>query len=395
MSSQIGIGFSSHLDAEQAATEAILQAQIGLGSPNIDLIILLSTIHYDPQTVIQSIHQTIHCKKLIGCSTAGIILSESVQTRGIAILAMVSDDIHVGISSIENLDKINLEDAGKELARNILSDFGPHSRQIFLSFIDGQIADYSSLLKGLQGIFGNIFPIIGAGSSDDLRLEKTFQFYQNHTSRYSANGLILGGQINVGIGAGHGWRPLGKPRIITKTEKNIIKEIDGKKAALLYEQYFEDKALDLYSTGLNQMTILYPLGVYIEGNKEYLLRNAIQGLEDGSIICQGDVPSGAEVHIMIGNKESCRNAALEAAQEAKKNLFGKPAKLVIIIESMARLKLLGRMAHQEIAIIKQIFGATTPLLGMYSNGEICPFESVDKFKKPLIQNESIVILAIG
>ena len=98
---------------------------------------------------------------------------------------------------------------------------------------------------------------------------------------------------------------------------------------------------------------------------------------------------------MIGNKESCKQAAFEAAVEAQKNLLGKKAQLVIVIESMARLKLLGRGAINEITRIRQVFGEETPIFGMYANGEICPFESVEKIKKPYLQNESIVVLAIS
>ena len=62
---------------------------------------------------------------------------------------------------------------------------------------------------------------------------------------------------------------------------------------------------------------------------------------------------------------------------------------------MARLKLLGRIAYQEIKKIRNVFGGDVPIFGMYSNGEICPFQSSHGYKKPHIQNESIVILAIA
>ena len=62
---------------------------------------------------------------------------------------------------------------------------------------------------------------------------------------------------------------------------------------------------------------------------------------------------------------------------------------------MARLKLLGRMAYEEIKSIKNIFGENVPLIGMYTNGEIGPFQTVEKFRKPYLLNESIVILAIS
>ena len=43
----------------------------------------------------------------------------------------------------------------------------------------------------------------------------------------------------------------------------------------------------------------------MEEANQYLLRNIIDILEDGSIVCQEGVPEGAEVHLMISNKDSC------------------------------------------------------------------------------------------
>lgn len=205
----------------------------------------------------------------------------------------------------------------------------------------------------------------------------------------------MGGHMSVGVGNHHGWRPLGKPRTIDQAERNIIKTIDGKRAYSIYEEYFGEESHGLRAHQLGQMALLYPLGIFVEGSKGYLLRNAIDIQEDGSIVCQGDIPEGAEVHMMIGNKDSCKQAAQKAAQEAQQNLLGKQPKLVIIIESMARLKLLGRSAYQEILKIREIFGLKVPIIGMYANGEICPLQSTEKFKHPHVQNESIIILAIS
>jgi len=222
-----------------------------------------------------------------------------------------------------------------------------------------------------------------------------FQIFQNNVLTNAATGLIIGGNANIGIGCYHGWRPLGKPRIIDKAEGNVINIISGKKASSLYQEYFGEDFKNLHSNRFDQASILYPLGIFVEGSHEYLLRNAIRVRDDGSIVCQGEVPQGAEVHIMIGNKESCKQAAISAAEDAKKNLLGKEPKLIIIFESMARLKLLGRVAFEEIENITEIFGTQVPLIGMYANGEISPFQTIEKFKKPYLLNESIVILAIG
>ena len=395
MTTHIGIGFSQSIDAETAAREAAFHSKTNLNADQTDIALVFSTIHYNPNETLPALREILNETKIIGCSTAGIILSTSIETRGIAVLTINSDEIKFGVGFVDGLNTQDLYRSGSILARSTLSDFGRHSRQAFMFLVDGRLENNSILLKGIQEIFGNVFPILGAGSCDDFHFAETFQMFQDHVLTNAATGLIIGGHAGVNVGCQHGWRPLGKPRIIDKAEGNIIKTISGKKASSLYEEYFGDETKGLHSGLFGQMSILYPLGIFVEGSNEYLLRNTVNIQPDGSIVCQGDVPEGAEVHIMISNKDSCKQAAIDAAEEVKKGLLGKKPKLILIFESMARLKLLGRMAFEEIENIKHIFGESVPIIGMYSNGEICPFQTVEKFKKPYLLNESIVVIAIS
>ncbi len=395
MATHIGIGFSQSTDAETAAKDAAFDAKTNLNTDKIDIALVFSSIHYNPHQTVPVLRTILNEAKMIGCSTAGIILSQSIETQGIAVLAISSDEIKFGTGFVDKLNKQDIHRAGNILARDTLTDFGRHSRQVFMFFADGHLENNSVLLKGIQEILGNVFATLGAGSCDDFRFEETFQIFQDTILTHAATGLIIGGHSTVGVGCHHGWRPLGKPRLIDKAEDNVIKVINGKKASDLYEEYFGDDAKDLQSTRFAQMSILYPLGVFVEGSDEYLLRNVVSVHGDGSIVCQGNVPEGSEVHIMIGNKESCKLAATKAAEDAKKELGDKKAKLVLVIESMARLKLLGDEAFEEIENIKHVFGASVPIFGMYANGEVSPFQTMEKFKKPYLLNESIVIAAIS
>jgi hypothetical protein len=395
MDTPIAIGFSNKLNSVQAAQEAAINAQNQIGDLPITLAIVFSTIHYDPHQTLPAINQILNTQKTIGCSTAGVILSDDIHTRGIGILLFASPQMNIGISAVDRISSQDRTAVGHFLAQQALSQFGGGARSVFLLFVDGNSGGSSILLKGLQEVLGNVFPIVGAGSCDDFHFQENFQFFQNYVLKDSAVGVILGGHVSIGVGGRHGWRPLGKPRVIDNVDGNIIKSINGKKATSIYEEFFGDDVESLYSTQLGRTAIIYPLGIYIEESPEYLLRNAVSILPDGSILCQGDVPLGAQVHLMIGNKDSCLLSAKEAAQEAQRNLFGRPAKLVIMIESLARLKLLGRNAFDEIKEIKKVFGPDIPIFGMYAFGEICPFQSVDEIKKPYLQNESVVVLGVG
>lgn len=396
MATHIGIGFNNDLDPETAARGAAVSAKSQLKGKKIHLTLIFSTIHYPPQKTLPAIQETLNTKTIVGCSAAGVILSESIETRGLAILTVNSDDLQFGIGSVNNINSQDVREGGLLLARSSIMDFGKHGRQAFVFFVDGFMRNHSLLIKGIQEVLGNVFPILGAGSCDDFHFKQSFQIFKGSILKNAAVGLILGGPTHgVGVAGRHGWKPLGKPRAVTRAEDNVIQEIDGHKAVRIYEEFFGREIENLHAGRLGRIAVLYPLGIYVEGSREYLLRSIVDLLPDGSIVCQGDIPQGARVHMMIGNKDSCLLAAEEAALEARRNLLGKKAQLILVIESLARLKLLGRMAIEEIQRIKRIFGEQIPVFGMYGNGEVCPLQLTEGIKKPHFQNESIVILAIS
>ena len=403
MSIQIGIGFSQEANISEAAIKAASQARDQIyfqnkelaKPPPIDLAIVFNTIHYNPLETLLNIRKVLPQVKIIGCSTAGIILSDFISLRGIGVLAISSDEMKFGIAAIPDLKTQDLRQAGITLAKNVMADLGLHRRAAFIMLMDGLFNISSPIIKGLHEILGNVFPIFGAGSSDDFHFRRTFQYFQDKYLSNAAVGLLLGGQIKVGYSCKHGWKPLGKPRFINQVEDHIIRSIENKTAIQLYREYFPDEVKNLKLSPLGQLTTHYPLGIYIEEEKEYILRNAVDILPDGSIVCQGEIPENSEVHIMIGNKESCRQAAAEAAMEARASLQGRPPKFALIFEGIGRLKMQSRFAFKEIQAIKGILGNNTPIFGMYSHGEIAPLKSEENIRKTHFHNESIIILTIG
>ena len=395
MATHIGIGFSRKSSAALAAQEASILAKKQAQQQYFDLAIVFSTSHYNPADTLESIRQNFKQTKIIGCSTAGIILPERVETQGIAVFAIKSSEIKFGVGSAQNLTPENFYQSGKQLVQNTILDFGPNRRQLFVLLTDGLLENNSIVLKGIREAFNNIVPIVGAGSVDDFRFQKTFQFCQDQSLTNSAVGLLMGGEMKIGLGLKHGWKPLGKPRIIDKAQGHIIKTIDGQKASSVLEEYFGENIRKLSSKQLSRMTMLYPFGIYVENERVYLLRYVLDILDDGSIVCQGDIPEGARVHIMLGNKDTCQQAAMEAAQEVRHLLLGKLPKFFIVFESSARHKLLGKGTLLEIQMIREILGYTTPMIGMYSYGEIGALKSIDYMAEPYLQNQMILILAIA
>ena len=187
---------------------------------------------------------------------------------------------------------------------------------------------------------------------------------------------------------------MGKPRYVTKSNGNIIYEIDGKPAVTIYKEYLAAD-LSLLRRELKRISILYPLGIYLPGEEEYILRNIFSIETDGALVFHGNIPEGSLIRLMIGTKESCLGATQDAADEAKKGLAGKQANFVLVFNSVSRYILLGRQVNKELEIIKERFGEETPIAGIYTYGEQAPLKAIDYHGRAYFHNQSIEILAIG
>jgi len=62
---------------------------------------------------------------------------------------------------------------------------------------------------------------------------------------------------------------------------------------------------------------------------------------------------------------------------------------------LARHKILGNAAFNEIQSIKNVLGFSTPIIGMCSYGELGPFGVMDNIKNIYLHNENILIVAIS
>ena len=148
------------------------------------------------------------------------------------------------------------------------------------------------------------------------------------------------------------------------------------------------------------MAITYPLGIKVPEIEEYLIRDPITVNEDGSITCAAEIPEGSEIRLMIGSKEKAVEAAQEAAHKMMKEFEvdkTKP-KFMLMFNCIAREKLFGQKAIDEIQAVMKIVGEDVPLLGFYTYGEQAPIGG--EIRNPekintLFYNETVVMFAVG
>jgi len=389
----VGVGLSTEKDIGRAVKEVMQQARATINKESIDLALVFSSTEYANPLTTKIISNLVGSAPVIGCSGAAIISNKGIFRNALGLMLLsLPKSVFLNTANIQNIHTKTALTSGEELGEKLLHGFKGLRRDFGLFFTDGLIEEESNLILGLQEKLGTSFPIIGASASDNLEFVKTYTYFNQDVTNDSACGIIWGGKLQFGWGIKHGWKPLGKPRLITKSKANVVYEIDGLPAAKVYEDYFSRDIAGLRKE-LKRISIFYPIGIYLKDEEEYLLRNIHMVENSGALIFQGNVPEGSQIRLMIGTKESCLAATKQACDQTKNWLGGKNSSFAIIFDSISRYMLLGRQAIKEIEIINKEFN-NIPILGLYTYGEQAPLKATNYQGRAHMHNQTITILGI-
>ncbi|MBN2097736.1 MAG: FIST C-terminal domain-containing protein [Candidatus Omnitrophica bacterium] len=393
MAIRAGVGTSENTDPFQAGKEAAAKLCLNAQEDFFDLLLVFASAKFDPQKLLAGIRSVSPDIPLIGCSSAGEITSRGVSSSSLAIMGIKSDSLRFATGLGCGL-KADARAAGHHCAQEAIKT-RLSNRHVFIMFPDGLTANGADLIRGAQEVLGTSFPIVGGSSGDDFLFEKTYQYYRNQAYSDAVAGILLGGDALLGIGTRHGWHAIGKEHRVSRARGNIIEKLDGKQAIKLYRDYFGEQAEDLRKLSWAKIGTIYPLGMAIPDERENLIRYAFKATEAGSLVCAAEVPEGSLVRLMIADKEGVLTAAREAALEAKAALKGAKIKAAIIFDSVARKRILGRLAKEEINVIKKALGEPCPIIGFYSYGEQAPLRAQRYIGKSYFHNETVVVLCLA
>ena len=399
MALRAGVGTSQNEDAYRGAYEACKTAMRKMGGDTANLVVAFASVVFNQEEVVRGIRNASGKAPLVGCTGAGEITNEGPTQKSISVMAISSDAISFSTGVGKDIKK-DARQAGRDVAEDVKARVTGTLRT-FMMFPDVLIGNGADIVRGVLDVFGAHFPVVGGAAGDDFLFEKTYQYLNDEVMSGAVVGIGISGKFSMGIGVRHGWIPIGVPMKVTKSEGAVIHELDNRPALSIYEEYFgEEKAKILKKEPLAKMAITYPLGLKVPELDEYLIRDPISADEHGSITCAAEIPQGSEIRLMIGSKEK----AVEAAEEAARKLMaefekdGTKPKMLLMFNCIAREKLFGQKANEEIQAVMEIIGKEVPLLGFYTYGEQAPIagEIRDAAKiSSRFYNETIVMFALG
>jgi hypothetical protein len=393
MTTQVGASFSQLDNPIEAGRQAAQQALEPLAGQAPHLVILFSTTDMDQDQALKMLAEVRAVTgeaPLIGGYSPGVIVSQGTFTSGVAVAAFRSDEIQVVTDLIPGISQNPARD-GRGLVRRLRAQRkGMHraSNELLLTLLDTQ-QDDRLVVEAVGDELGPLCRLIGARIMDPSGKISHSTSLNGEAYQGAVVAALLLTPGPVGVRGRHGYKPLGRPLVVTRSEGNVVYELAGRSAYQAYIEQFPDHP-DLTLEDFGAFAMLHPLGVPQMG-REYIIRDPYHARPDGTLDCAGPVPENAVVRIMDGDRKTMIQAAREAALEAMQLLKGRRPLLALISDCISRLEYLGDAAQEEVAVIREVIGAETPLIGLFSYGEV----GAQSDGPPTVHNKTVVVGIIG
>lgn len=319
-------------------------------------------------------------------STAGEINNKKVSENSIVANAVEFDSpkSRIKYNSINLTNYESSTEAGKELVKELIED----DLKLILLFSDGQLVNGSELVEGVNQVVNKSIPVTGGLAADGSNFNKTLVGINDDIKEGNVVAIgLYGDKINVGFGSKGGWGQFGPERIITKSNKNVVEEIDEKNAVDLYRLYLGKDADDLV-----RKSFYFPISIKDETEENSIVRTILSIDEDKKTMTfAGNMPQGSKVRLMKFNTDNLLHASTEAMFDSQKGLPTNNS-LSILITCIGRKVVLNRRFDNELEAAQE--GWENPnavYTGFYSYGEIAPFPG---FIKCELHNQTMTITTI-
>ena len=306
-------------------------------------------------------------------TTSGEIIDDSVLEGTVVLTAIEFEKSSVVIKR-SNINDFKNNDY--KLGESLMAEFPKENLKHLFIISEGSSVNGSALISGLEKVKNTSISLSGGLCGDDGRFERTLASYNENPKEGEIIAIgFYGETLEITSSNYGGWTPFGPERIITKSEGNVLFELDGKPALDLYKTYLGEKANELPKSAL-----LYPLSVRIEEDSEPLVRTILNIDNDkNTMILAGDMPEGSKVQLMMSSVDDIVSGAIHAAELAMKGREKNP-ELALLISCIGRKLVMDQRTEEEIEEVKSVIGNDTFISGFYSYGEMAPFSGQKECK---------------
>lgn len=389
-----GVGTSHNHDPHAAGREAVEQALKSAGITKPDLILMFATIGYDQPAVLAAVRKAAGGAPVCGCSAEGTIARDEVDESlfSIVVMAIASDELRFDIGLVSGL-KADSAEVGRTIAKTIQPLLKSDTLGLFI-FPDGLTINFEQLQAGIEDHLklDRLFPLLGGTAGDDFAMKQTYQYCNDQVVSDGVAWALILGRARLAWAVNHSCLPMGVQHTVTRSEKNVIYEIDGRPALDFVKNYLTEEEIANWGKAAGHVSF----GIEAPGDIEeeydrYLIRfMPAKDDQTGSITIPTEISEGTVIWMTRRDYDKMAAGVDRLGSQIKAQLGGATPKLIfqfdcggrgkIFLRDQQRLQLLGRLQRQL---------PFSPWLGFYTFGEIAPIGGHNCF-----HNYTAIVVAI-
>ncbi len=223
-----------------------------------------------------------------------------------------------------------------------------------------------------QVLFGS-----GVGSREFKPISPLFDTNQS----YKTHSLFVEISSPIHVGVQHGWEAFSGPFVVTKSEDNIIYELNNEPAFDVYVRIL--KELDdqvITEDNFFDIAKAYPFGILSYTQNEFIVRDPLQPIHGNALLMVSSIKTNESIYIMKGEHSGLVNAA---SQNAKNTISKNADNVNILFDCISRVLYMGDDFTEELTAISSQTPDSLTTYGITSIGEITNsgFSSIKIFNK--------------
>lgn len=380
------LGISQDLDGRQAGAQAARSALDQLGGSPVQFGFVVISYQQNIQGVLSGVSSLLGNTPLLGMSTSSPLSTGRLQLRLVQVLLFAGQDFKARADWWPGLS-----DSTRSTTRKMLADLdlGTAKNEFLFLVADGIQGDISLLCSTLgQGSYS----LAGVLASGDVLRETTYQLGGASAGSGGLAAACLTGDVQVGIGFGHAWHPVGPNFKITHIRDHIVRTLDDRPVVEVYASLLGGEAGDWLRPPLNRLARIYPLGIEQGSGEDLTILAPLRVEPDGGLRLNLAPPEGRLAFLMASSQELSLEITHQATRQALSDLGHARPLAALVFADLAWEYIFEGKPGALAAAVQHIIGEMVPLAGGYTLGHLMrPSPGVT----PKMRQGEIYVIVLG
>jgi hypothetical protein len=364
-----------------AVAKACREAVESLGG-DIGLLLAFASGDLDQDRAARALADAAPSSPVAGLTGNGLLTREGQLQEGCVAMAFGSQlKAAVGVAREASRD---LREAGHTATSEALHGLGVEA-DIVLMFIDSTHGDIADTVAGAYAAAGPKIPLAGGAAGG----AEKWHFHGGEATTDSVVAVAIQAEGPVAIAETQTSSIRGAPAIVTRSEGQLISEIDGRAAQDVYLEQIGFAGMPLDDEEFEAISIIHPIA-QPELHGERRLRHVLGRDESGALIVGTHIPQGAVVEFTELELVELLNSGAGSVEKAAQALGATP-QAALVFDCAGRRRALGNELNREVEAVAAALGAgPAALAGLYTNGEVARLKGAKGDR-----NHAVVTVAFG